>query len=143
LKWLETPAYIGILSLAGKGYYQWDKAKMGQSILQIAYYPSLLETRGRMLEKDGYAVTSVLGNDQGMAVASAGRFDVIVVGFSAPHSMRTNMVRWLKQNISEVPVVVLLAHSHEDFPDADLTTLSENPLTWLAAVRKASTRTSN
>lgn len=116
---------------------------MGLSILQIAYYPSLLETRRRMLEGDGYAVTSVLGNDQGMAVAAAGRFDVIVVGFSAPHSMRTNMVRWLKQNISEVPVVVLLAHDHENFPDADHTTLSESPLSWLAAVRKACTKSSN
>lgn len=116
---------------------------MGLSILQIAYYPSLLEIRGRMLEEDGYAVTSVLGNDEGMAVASAVRFDLIVVGFSAAHAVRTKMVRWLKENISEVPVVVLLGHYHEDFPDADVATLSESPLTWLTAVRKACTKSSN
>jgi DNA-binding response OmpR family regulator len=116
---------------------------MGLSILQIAYYPGLLETRRVILEEDGYIVTSVLGNDQGMAVASAGGFDVIVVGFPASHSVRTDMVRWLKQHVSEVPVVVLLAHDHEDFPDADLTTFSESPLTLVTMVRKACAKSPN
>ena len=88
---------------------------MSLSVLQIAYYPSLLETRRLMLEGDGYTVSSALGNDQGMAIASAVRFDVIVVGFSAPESVRTDMVRWLKQHIPGTPVVVLLAHNFSVF----------------------------
>ncbi len=116
---------------------------MGVSILQIGYYPSLLETRRVMLEEDGYRVTSALGNDQGIAMAPAGRFDVIVVGFSTAHSVRTRMVRWLKQHIPDIPVVVLLAHDREDFPDADFTILSESPLTWLTTVRKACAKSLN
>jgi len=112
---------------------------MGLSILQIAYYSSLLETRRLMLEGDGYAVTSALGNDQGMALASAGRFDAIVVGCSASLPIRTSMVRWLKQHVPDTPVVALLARDSEPFPDADVATSAGNPLTWLAAVRKICT----
>jgi hypothetical protein len=72
-----------------------------------------------------------------MAEALTARFDLIVAGFSASHSIRTEMVRWLKENIPEVLVVVLLAHEHEDFPDANLTTLPESPVSWLTTVRKA------
>jgi CheY-like chemotaxis protein len=116
---------------------------MALSVLQIGYYKSLLEVRRLMLEGDGYTVTSVLGNEQGMAVSATGRFDLIVIGFSAPHSVRRNMVRWLKQHIPGVPVVALLANDHENFPDADFSTLSENPLTWLAAVRSAAAKSPN
>ncbi len=116
---------------------------IGLSVLQIAYYPNLLATRRVMLEKDGYTVTSALGNDQGIAIASAGRFDVIVVGFCATHSVRTNIVRWFKQHIPDVPVVVLLAHSSERFLDADVATFSESPATWLAMVRQACSKNPN
>jgi len=110
---------------------------MGLSVLQIAYYPALLETRRTMLEDGGYTVTSALGNDQGMALATAGHFDVIVVGFSAHSAVRSGIVRWLKQRIPGTPVVVLLAHGMERFPEADVATFSENPIEWLAAVRTA------
>ena len=110
---------------------------MGLSVLQIAYYPGLLETRRAMLEDDGYIVTSALGNNQGMDTASTARFDVIVVGFCASPSVRGSLVSWLKHRVPETPVVVLLAHAMERFPEADLATFSENPLDWLAAVRTA------
>src|SRR5712691_1815550 len=116
---------------------------MNLSVLQIGYYPNLLATRRVMLENDGYIVTSALGNDQGIAIASAGRFDVIVVGFSATQSLRTYMVRWLKQHIPKVPVVVLLAHDAERFPDADVATFPESPPTWLPMVRQACSKNPN
>ena len=108
---------------------------MAISVLQIAYYTSLMQMRQTMLEHDGYVVTSALGNDQGMAVASSQHFDVAVVGFSSDHSPRTEMVRWLKQHVPGLPVVALLNHSLESFPEADTTTFSEDPRTWLTAVR--------
>jgi CheY-like chemotaxis protein len=110
---------------------------MSLSVLQIAYYPNLLETRHAMLAADGYSVTSALGNNQGMAAATKGQFDVIVVGFSAAHPDRSLMVRWLKQHVPKVPVVALLANSGESFPEADFVTFSESPLEWLARVREA------
>ena len=53
-----------------------------------------------MLEADGYHVTSVLGNDDAMRLDGAliTAADVVVVGFSAPHSVRAAMVHWLKQD---------------------------------------------
>ena len=104
------------------------------SILQIGYVPALVETRAIMLRKDGYNVVSALGNDQGISVAPSRPFDVVVVGFSERHPVRDQMVRWLKQHLPNVPVVALLAHGYEVFPDADCVTLSENPRNWLNAV---------
>jgi CheY-like chemotaxis protein len=113
---------------------------MKLSVLQIAYYPSLLETRQALLEREGYTVTSALGNEQGVSLAGMGSFDVIVVGFSTSHPDRTAIVRWLKQHVPDVPVVALLANSSEGFPEADLATFSEDPREWLAAVRGACSR---
>ena len=67
---------------------------MAAHILQVAYYPTLQETRTQMLKSAGYQVTSVLGNDNaigldGAVIAAA---DLIVVGFSASHSVRAAMV---------------------------------------------------
>ena len=92
--------------------------------------------RQSMLEHEGYAVTSALGNDQGMALATRAKFDVIVVGFCTDTPIRMRMVRWLKQNVPRVPVVALLGHSSESLPEADCETVSENPVVWLTAVRQ-------
>src|SRR5947209_16376256 len=116
---------------------------MSLSVLQIAYYPTLLQTRQVILEHDGYSVVSALGNDQGMAIAATETFDVIVVGFSASHATRTSMVRWLKQHAPMITVVALLAHDLEEFPDADCVTLSENPMVWLAKLRQACAKNSH
>ena len=109
---------------------------MAVSVLHVAYYPTLLQTRQAMLEQDGYVVTSALGNDQAIALAD-GRFDLVVVGFSAGYAERGRIVRWFKQHLPTIPVVALLAHSGEHFPDADCVTLSEDPRVWLSAVREA------
>jgi hypothetical protein len=42
---------------------------MSAHILQIAYYPNLLEIRTRMLREAGYRVTSVLGNNEAMKLS--------------------------------------------------------------------------
>lgn len=87
-----------------------------------------------MLKNDGYDVLSALGNDQAIALANMKTFDLIVLGFSAPHSVRSTMIRWLKQHSPQTPVVALLAHGAEKFPEADYQTLSEDPQVWLATV---------
>ena len=103
-------------------------------ILQIAYYPGLLQARQIMLEQAGHKVISALGNDQGMALATTHSFSLVLVGFSAPESVRRTMIRWLKQHLPQTQVVALLANESECLPDADCETLSENPGVWLNAV---------
>ena len=107
------------------------------SILHISYYPGLLQSRQIMLEKEGHQVVSALGNEQGMALAGSGQFDVVVIGFSSGTSTRDAMVGWLKQHVPQTPVVVLLANSSEHFPNADREALSEDPQLWLNAVARS------
>jgi hypothetical protein len=113
-----------------------EDRRMMSHILQVAYYPSLLEIRTRLLESSGYQVTSVLGNDNAITLdaAAIAAFDLVVVGFSAPHSVRLAMVRWFKAHYPKIPVIVLQFHGWEKFPEADVVTLSEEPNVWLAAV---------
>ena len=109
---------------------------MATHILHVAYYSSLLEVRTKMLESSGYQVTSVMGNDDAIALDRAGIavIDLCVVGFSALHSVRSAMVAWFKAHYPKIPVIVLQFHNWEKFPEADMVTLSEDPNVWLAAV---------
>jgi hypothetical protein len=105
-------------------------------ILQIAYYTTLRDIRTHMLQAASYRVTSVLGNDEAMLlngelIAAA---DLVVVGFSAEHSVRAAMVHWFKVHYAKIPVVALQFYEWEKFPEADVATLSEDPKVWLAAV---------
>ena len=105
-------------------------------ILQIAYYENLLRTRAAMLQRAGYIVSSALGNDEAKAAAVRllPGLDLVVIGFSGLYSDRTAILRWLKQQYPDLPIVILQAHTSERFPDADCTTLSEEPEVWLRAV---------
>jgi DNA-binding NtrC family response regulator len=109
---------------------------MAAHILQIAYYPTLQDTRARMLEAAGYRVTSVMGNDDAIRVneRSMGTIDLALVGFCAPYTIREAMVHWLKTHSPDIPVIALQFHEWEDFPEADASTLSENPQIWLSTV---------
>src|SRR5260221_10828683 len=104
-------------------------------ILQVAYYKTLLEFRTRMLESGGYRITSALGNDEafGLDATVIVTVDLIVIGFSASHPIRTMAVRWFKEHYPTIPVVALQRHSSEKFPDAG-TTLPEDPKIWLEAI---------
>jgi DNA-binding NtrC family response regulator len=107
--------------------------------LQIGYTRELITTRQMMLERAGYRVSSVQGNDQARALntrqlASA---ELVLIGFSAPYRIRAEILEWLKDRAPELRVMVMLAHSLEKFPDADCVTLSEDPEVWLSAVANA------
>jgi hypothetical protein len=108
------------------------------NILQVAYYRGPLLTRARMLESCGHHVTSVLGNDEafGLDAAVVAAADLIVIGFSAPYSVRAAMIHWFKQHYPDIPVVVLRLHNSENFPEADGGTVSDDPNVWLAAVSR-------
>jgi DNA-binding NtrC family response regulator len=109
---------------------------MAKHVLQVAYYPTLLETRARMLESAGYHVTSVLGNHEAMKLDRAviTSVDLFVVGFSCPHIVRTAMVQWFKEHYPKIPIVALRLHPWETFPEAAAATLSEDPADWIAII---------
>src|SRR5947199_10661747 len=109
---------------------------MAAHILQVAYYPTLQKTRALILKSAGYEVTSVLGNDQATGVNGAliAAVDVIVIGFCAPHAVRSAIVLWFKAHYPKIPIVALLASMWETFPEAEVSTFSEDPNIWLAGV---------
>src|SRR5437879_12132242 len=97
-------------------------------ILQVAYYDTLRELRVKMLEAAGYQVTSVSGNDNAMGLDGAVIVgaNLIVVGFSAEHSVSAAMVIWFKTHYLTIPVVVLHFSSLEKFPEAHVATFCED-----------------
>ncbi len=109
------------------------------SVLQIAYYPSLLHTRQIMMENDGHLVTSVLGNTECKTLATAKAFDVVLIGFSGKLEQRREIIRWLKDVNPQLPIVALSTQS-EELPQADYAMPSDDPKRWLAAVRDSCRR---
>ncbi len=61
-------------------------------ILQVAYDRGLLATRALLLERCGYLVTSVFGNDSAMGIGGdvLSTVDVVVIGFSTKPTSRSN-----------------------------------------------------
>ncbi len=106
-------------------------------ILHISYYDNLLKTRAALMERSGYAVTSVLGNEQAMAADGAlSAADLVVIGFSGPYVQRSAIVHWLKQHHPEVPIVIMQARSSELFPEADYVTTPEHPKVWMDTIAR-------
>jgi DNA-binding NtrC family response regulator len=109
---------------------------MPAHILQVAYYPTLRDVRAQLLGAAGYEVTSVLGNDEAMALSPSrtAAIDLVVVGFSTSHSIRAAMVQWFKVRYPMIPVVALQFYEWETFVEADAVSLSEDPRNLLEAV---------
>src|SRR5438046_10764616 len=111
---------------------------MAAHILQVAYYDTLQEIRAKMLEAAGYQVTSVLGNDNAMGLNGAviATADLVVVGFSTPHSVRAAMVHWFKAHYPKIPVVALQFCGWEKFAEGDVAILSEDRAIGLAEIAR-------
>jgi DNA-binding NtrC family response regulator len=114
---------------------------MAPHILQVAYYPSLRDIRARMLRAAGYEVTSVSGNQEAMMLdnATMATVNLAVVGFASEHSVREEMVHWLKVRQPNIRVVVLQFSDWEKFPEADAAILAADPhllMTTIASMLK-------
>jgi hypothetical protein len=91
---------------------------MAPHILQVAYYPSLRDIRARTLRAAGYQVTSVSGNQEAMMLGNAtiATLSLAVVGFASEHSVREEMIHWLKVRQPNIRVVVLQLADWRNFP---------------------------
>jgi DNA-binding NtrC family response regulator len=97
---------------------------------------TLRDIRAQLLGAAGYEVTSVLGNDEAMALSPSriAAIDLVVVGFSTSHSIRAAIIQWFKMHYPMIPVVVMTFYEWEEFPEADAACLSEDPRNLLATV---------
>jgi DNA-binding response OmpR family regulator len=107
-------------------------------ILQVAYDSSLLRVRTEMLKHAGFEVGSALGNDEAQRVLQENDdYDLIVVAWSAPDTVRREIVIWLKQQRPNQRVIALHSAGAHPIAEADLNSCSENPDEWFKAVKAA------
>jgi len=106
-------------------------------VFQIAYDRNLLFTREELLKTRGYEVTSVFGNDAAKGVLTRSqKYRLFIVGHDAPKETKQEMVRWLKDNFSEIKILALNAPFQEPVTGVDVNVLMNGPEEWLAAVEE-------
>lgn len=111
---------------------------MPKRVFQIAYDEGLMVTRELLLERLGYEVVSVFGDEAARRMLSGEgrRYDLFIVGHNAPHLSRVDMVRWLKENFPGVRVLSLNP-PHIRVSNADYNVLLNGPEEWLRVVASA------
>jgi DNA-binding response OmpR family regulator len=103
-------------------------------VLSIGYDRMLVNLRTLVLQQAGYAVISAIGNENAMILACAEKFELVIVGHSAPVSERKAMVKWLKDKFPGIPVVALCMSPGERIDLADAVSGVESPSEWLEAI---------
>jgi len=82
---------------------------MSKRILSVSYDPSLLATRGMLLEQRGYKVTSALGFTQAIAHCNTPDFDLFILGHSLPVSDKLELIKTFRRNCP-APILSLERH---------------------------------
>ena len=107
----------------------------GERVLCISYDPTLSRIRELILERAGYTVHSVVGNQAGMLAAQTTRCDIFMVGNTAEREVREEMAGWLKRRFPTTPVIALKRWEYESpIPGADCVTATVDPAEWLKIV---------
>lgn len=79
---------------------------MSRNILSVSYDENLLTTRGLLLEREGYQVTSALGFTAGLAHCQSTVFDLFVLGHSIPDQDKLELIKAFRAK-SAAPVLSL------------------------------------
>jgi DNA-binding response OmpR family regulator len=107
----------------------------GETILHIGYDPVLIEVREAVLERHGYQVVSIRGNEAAKRTANDG-VDLVIVGNGGRLGERTEIVNWLVKNWPKVPVLVMRASEDESFPEATVEFIGDTPNEWITVIEK-------
>jgi len=108
---------------------------MSKRILSISYDESLLVTRGALLEREGYQVTSELGFTQSAARCAEGNFDLFILGHSIPERDKQELIRIFRANCS-APVLALLRQGEDAPGNADYQVFPYDPAQLLKTVAR-------
>jgi two-component system alkaline phosphatase synthesis response regulator PhoP len=82
---------------------------MGQRILLVEDEPGLVMTLSDRLEGEGYSVESATDGESGLAKASTGNYDLILLDVMLPRKSGLDVCRKLRQSGVETPVLMLTA----------------------------------
>lgn len=107
----------------------------GETILHVAYDSVLLQVRESALERGGYHVVSVEGNDAARKIVNDAA-DVVLVGNGGDFDDRLQLVRWLAENWPQIPVVVMSASELERYPQEAIVFHGDTPNDLVALVQR-------
>ena len=107
----------------------------GETILHVAYDSLLMELRESALERHGYRVVSVIGNEAAKRIASAAA-DVVVIGNGGSLEQRLEMVKWLAENWPQVAVIVMSADERERYPQGAVVFQGDTPNDLVTLVQR-------
>lgn len=111
-------------------------------ILSVSYDEPLLLTRGLLLEREGYKVTSAVGFNPALSQCQKGGFDLFVLGHSIPQRDKLELIHCFRKH-SEAPVLSLQRTGEPVVDKADYHVLPEDPREFLATVARILLRRSN
>jgi len=75
-------------------------------ILAISYDEQMGHQRAAVLRSQGYDVVSIVGNEAAKILLTPGeRYDLFIVGHTAPAETRQEMVAWLKERYAKTKVL--------------------------------------
>lgn len=103
-------------------------------ILHVGYDPALTELRQQVLERAGYSVVTLLGNDAACSGAKAANPDAIVIGSGGDYHERLDVAAWFHDNMPGVPLLVMCVAPDEAFPPGVVTFLGDTARDWLIAL---------
>jgi len=104
-------------------------------ILSVSYDEPLLLTRGLLLEREGYQVTSEVGFNPALSQCEKGKFDLFVLGHSIPQRDKLELIRCFRKH-SKAPVLSLQRTGEPVVDSADYHVLPEDPREFLATVAR-------
>jgi DNA-binding response OmpR family regulator len=90
-----------------------SERKPGERILVIEDDPSILRGLQLNLGMEGYAVRSASDGEAGLALARAERFDLLVVDLMLPRLSGLEVIRELRRDDPDLPVLILSAKGQE------------------------------
>ena len=90
-----------------------NERKAGERILVIEDDPSILRGLQLNLGMEGYAVRSASDGETGLTLARAERFDLLVVDLMLPRLSGLEVIRELRQDDPDLPVLILSAKGQE------------------------------
>ena len=110
----------------------------GETILHVAYDSLLMEMRESALERHGYHVVSVIGNEAAKMIASPAA-DLVIIGNGGSLEERIAMVKWLAENWPQVAVVVMSADERERYPHGTIVFQGDTPNDLVTLVQRVIT----
>jgi DNA-binding response OmpR family regulator len=106
----------------------------GETILHVGYDHELTELREGILQRSGYRVVSLLGNDQVRDSAKEVMADVIVIGSGGQYQERVEITDWLLENVPGTPILAMCAAAQEQYPKGVFPFYGDTARDWLIAV---------